>query len=148
MRRSAPVAIQRPAAPAGVAMRMRKRGFPHEDGMFWRYPANAALPRELRVTARVSRVVSCAPPALHTSVPVTAVTGPGVPLKAVPLITSPSTAKLVAPVVRLTLADPPRADQANVPLLMSATGLATFTAVITPTIVCQLTKRVVARFES
>src|SRR5262245_18151786 len=113
MERSAPVAIQRPAAPAGVAIRTRKMGFAQECGTSRRAPANAALPRELRVTAGVSRVVSWPLPALHTSVPLTAVTGPGVPLKAVPLITSPSTAKLVAPVVRLTAADPARADHAN-----------------------------------
>src|SRR5262249_19460385 len=76
---------------------------------------------------------------LHTSVPVTAVIGPGVPLNIVPSITSPSTSNDAAPVERFTRALPPRAVQGNVPALIFPTGLSTFTAVITPAILLQRT---------
>src|SRR5262249_5085936 len=130
--RIAPVAIQSPAAPAGCAMRIRNSGFEHGDVMLPMLPEKPALPDGLSRTGMVSYtfsvlipLASCSP-GLHTSVPVTWVTGPGVPLNCVPLMTSPVTLKNAAPVLTFTAARPLRADHANVPLWMSATGLSTF----------------------
>src|SRR5262245_57395283 len=102
-------------------------------------PVNSASPWELSGTGAVSSAASDASPALHTSVPSTCVMGPAVPLKAVPLITRPSTSNAVAPFERFTRAWPRSADHANVPLSMSATGLSTPCAVITPTTLLQRT---------
>ena len=86
----------------------------------------------------VSRTV-CVVPGLQISAPVTALIGPGVPLELVPLMTNPSTSKVVAPVLRLTLACPFRTVQAVAPARMPATGLSTPGVVITPTILFQRT---------
>src|SRR5262245_32012275 len=43
--RAAPVAIQRPAAPVGFAMRIRKSGLLQAGGMLGINPENTALPR-------------------------------------------------------------------------------------------------------
>src|SRR5262249_35811098 len=95
-----------------------------------------------RGTAAVS-LTTCGiapfPPGLHTKVPVTAVTGPGVPLKGLPLITSPSTSKEAAPVERFTRARPLRAVHGNVPLSILPTGLLTFGELILPTMPFQRT---------
>src|SRR5215468_60377 len=98
-------------------------------------PENSALPRASRGTGFVSSAISwIGSPALQTMVPVIAVTGPGVPLNIVPLITRPSTSKKVAPVERLTLALPLRTLHAKVPLsICDETGLSTPCDVITPT---------------
>src|SRR5262249_61696896 len=116
MTRSARAAIQGPAAPAGVAIRTRKSGLAQGAGMFAIVPAKAASPCSSRGTGVVSRTFWVWVSGLHTKVPVTALTGPGVPVKAVPLITSPSTLNEVAPLERFTLAWPCRTDQAKVPL--------------------------------
>jgi hypothetical protein len=79
-------------------------------------------------------------PALQTKVPVTAVTGPGVPLELLPFRTNPSTSKDVFPLERLTRACPLRTDQGPAPAWMPATGLSTAGAVITPTMLFQRTK--------
>src|SRR5215475_9074735 len=110
--RCAPVAIQRPSAPAGLTIRIRNSGLSQLEGMFAIVPAYSASPRLLRLTGGESSAASSASPTLHTSVPSTCVTGPGVPLKAVPLITSPSTENDVAPVERFTRARPCSTDQA------------------------------------
>src|SRR5262245_54072255 len=78
-------------------------------------------------------------PGLHTKLPITSVIGPGVPANIVPLITSPSIWKNAAPLLRSTAASPSLVVQANVPLSMSATGLTTSCAVMTPTMDGQCT---------
>src|SRR5580692_1000486 len=78
--------------------------------------------------------------ALQTRVPVTAVTGPGVPLELLPLRTKPSTSKNVFPLDRFTRACPLRTDHGPAPAWMPATGLSTPGAVITPTMLFQRTK--------
>src|SRR6266446_10013814 len=121
-------------------MRIRKIGLPHPVvGTPLNCPLKLASPWASRGTEGVSNGVSPAVPASQTNVPVTAVIGPGVPLKVVPLITSPSTSKDVCPVDRSTRAWPLPADQGNVPAEMLPTGLSTFRAVITPTIWFQRT---------
>src|SRR5262245_3740990 len=112
-------------------------------------PEKRASPTPSIGTSLVSSSASLGPPpALQTTVPVTAVTGPGVPLKVCPLITSPCTSKLVLPVARSTRARPARTDHGNVPLLTLPTGLLMFSAasvvrssgaVITPTMLLQRT---------
>src|SRR5262245_18852883 len=104
-------------------------------------PEKIALPRPSRGTGVVSKAISrVGSPALQTRVPVTAVTGPGVPLNVVPLITSPSTSKKVAPVERLTLALPLRTLHGKVPLeIRGDTGLSTPSDVISPTMLFQRT---------
>src|SRR5262245_2737993 len=114
------------------------------------WPENLASPWPLIVTGSVSSTASIAAPKLHTSVPSICVIGPAVPLKDVPLMTSPLTLKLVSPVARSTRAVPLRADHAKVPLSivvptqrpcasLRQIGLSTFCAVITPTTVRQRT---------
>src|SRR5262245_40752601 len=124
-------------------MRTRKRGLWQGLVIGPSDPEKPALPRALRDTGGVSKTVSMlfplsVSPALHTNVPITCVIGPGVPLNTVPLITSPWTWKNAAPLLRSTAAWPPLVVQANVPLSMSATGLSTFCAVMTPTMERQL----------
>src|SRR5262249_48360741 len=140
-KRCAPVAIQRPAAPAGAAMRIRKSGLPQEAGMPEICPANRASPCTSSETGVVSRTDTVVVPALQISVPVIALTGPGVPLELLPLSTSPSTSKYALPLERLTLACPLRTDQGPAPARIPATGLSTPGAVITPTMLFQRTTR-------
>src|SRR5262249_54561429 len=113
MNRSTPVAIQRPAAPCGTAMRIRNSGLPHGIGPCVMFPENVALPRELGGTGALSCVDSLAAPASQTRVPVTDVTGPVVPLFGVPLITNPCTSNDMDPVFKSTLACPVRAVHAK-----------------------------------
>lgn len=110
----------------------------HEEGTPDRVPENEALPCALSVTGDVSTTVGEVPPP-QTSEPVTFVTGPGVPLESPPLITSPSTANVTAPVVRSTKAKPRLALQGEVPLAIPPTGFEVPGAVITPVIVLQNT---------
>jgi hypothetical protein len=76
--------------------------------------------------------------------------GPAVPLAFPPTNTRPRTLNSTAPVARLTLAAPSRVTQGRVPLLISlttflsasvitATGLSTPGAVMTPAMFLQLT---------
>src|SRR5262249_26611803 len=153
MERSVPVAIQNPRAPFGfwgfamVAMRTRKSGLAHTAGMPGIMPEKRAFPWPSIETSPVSSSASVWSPALQTSVPVTAFTGPVVPLKTCPMITSPCTSKSTAPVSRFTRAWPSRADHANVAGLTLPTGLkfsavwvaGLSVAVITPTMCFQCT---------
>src|SRR5713101_1121919 len=93
----------------------------------------------LSETGSVSRTVTVVVPALHTSVPATAVTGPGVPLELLPLRTSPSKSKNVAPLARFTCARPLRTDHGPAPAWIPPTGLSTPGAVITPAMFFQRT---------
>src|SRR5262245_55333591 len=63
-------------------------------------------------------VAACESEKRHTNVPVTALTGPGVPLELVELMVSPSTSKKVAPFDRCTrsAADP------DIPSSRASTG--------------------------
>src|SRR5437763_787810 len=139
MKRWMPVPIQRPAAPAGAAIRTRKSGLAHDDGIPEIWPAKRAFPCTFSETALVSSTACAAVPALQTSVPVTALTGPGVPLELLPLSTRPSTSKKVVPSSRLTRACPLCTDHGPAPARMPATGLSTAGAVITPTMLFQRT---------
>src|SRR5271165_1095709 len=89
-------------------------------------------------TGVVSRMVADAP-GLQTKVPLTAVTGPGVPVELPPLRTKPSTSKKVKPLERFTRAWPLRTDQGPAPAWMLPTGLSTPGAVMTPTMLFQRT---------
>src|SRR5438477_1520042 len=93
----------------------------------------------LSETGGVSRMAAAVVPPLQTKVPVTAVTGPGVPLELLPFRTSPSTSKNVSPFERFTLAWPLRTDQGPAPAWTPPTGLSTPGAVITPTMPFQRT---------
>src|ERR1700749_2734927 len=84
-------------------------------------------------------MVGTVPPELHTSVPLTAVIAPGVPLEFVPLRTSPSTSKDVYPFSRFTRARPLCTVQGPAPAWIVPTGLSTPGALMTPTILFQLT---------
>src|SRR5258707_15631946 len=115
MWRSPAVAIHRPAAPAGTAIRIRKSGFSQEAGTPEIWPEKCASPCVLSGTEVVSSTDCVAVPALQIKVPVTAVTGPGVPLELLPLRTKPSTSKNVFPLDRFTRACPLRTDQGPAP---------------------------------
>jgi hypothetical protein len=80
---------------------------------------SSASPEALRFAVGVSITASTVPaglPGLHTNVPTTVVTEPGVPLAFPPFSTSPSTSKEPLPVARLILALPPRVVQGPAPL--------------------------------
>src|SRR5215831_9493088 len=89
--RTAPVAIQRPRAPLGLKIRMRNKGLPQPVGTVPTLPLNRAFPCASNVVAPVLWTDWPAAPGLQTRVPSTCAMGPGVPLKLVPLMTSPST---------------------------------------------------------
>src|SRR5512143_2570567 len=91
--RTAPLAIQRPNAPAGWAMRIRNRGLLHGVSMDPMFPEKPALPSGLSDTGGVLWTCSSPWPALHTRVPITALIGPVVPVDVPPLMTSPWTKK-------------------------------------------------------
>src|SRR5262245_40900955 len=101
MVRSAPVAIHRPAAPAGVTIRIRNKGLSQTGGIAPdpMSPEKWASPCAPRGTSGVSRTAWGASPTLQTRVPVTPVIGPGVPLNPAPLIDSPCTSNEANPVV-------------------------------------------------
>jgi hypothetical protein len=110
----------------------------HEEGALDSVPENEALPCALSATGDVSVTVGELL-ALQTSAPATFVTGPGVPLTLLPLITSPSTLNATSPVIRLTKAKPPVVVHGEVPLAIPPTGFEVPGAVITPVIVLQNT---------
>jgi hypothetical protein len=108
-----PVAIQRPEG-----TRIRNNGLLHAAGTLILNESSAS-PTGLRAAAGVSMTASTVPaglPGLHTSVPITLVTPPGVPLAVPPFKTSPSTSKEPLPVTRLILALPLRVVQGPAPL--------------------------------
>lgn len=108
-----PVAIQRPDG-----TRIKNNGLAHAAGTRI-LNESSALPAGLSAAAGVSITVStvpAGPPALHTKVPITLVTAPGVPLAFPPFMTSPSTSKDPLPVTRSILALPLRVVQGPAPL--------------------------------
>src|SRR5215831_38310 len=122
-------------------MRIRNNGLVHAGGTDI-LNESSAFPVGLRSTAVVSTTPCCGELGLHTSVPTTLLTGPGVPVNGPPFITRPSTLKAPSPVERLMRALPPRVVHGPAPLwivveapsepVTPVIGLSTPGAVMTP----------------
>src|SRR6516165_3093913 len=99
-------------------------------------PLNVALPCAFSGTSGVSMTVGLAEPGPQTSVPLTWLTAPGVPIVLPPARTSPLTSNTTKPLVSSTNASPSCADQGCPPPVIPPT---TLPAWATPMIVLQTT---------
>jgi hypothetical protein len=86
-------------------------------------PANSALPCASKGTSGVSMTVGLAEPGPQTSVPLTWVTGPGVPIVLPPARTSPLTSNSTKPLSSETKTSPSRVDQGWPPPVIPPTVL-------------------------